>query len=484
MDTINSITDPVDYFGKLLGLDRAGVCALVRNAIPGVEDGEVIFERKESESVSLDDRRVEAPSLSVDQGFGLRRVNGESVLYGYANEISKEEIVRFGDELAQMDGVKNSFIAIDGPPECAPCYSSELASLTLTKRVRLLRDIDRYARKDSAVTNVMATIARGQVMSLVVRVDGAVTSDVRPMSVLSVAVQCEDGKKREMVRVGIGGRHDYGGVKKRSLWKPEVDRAIRIAKEKLRAVPCPSGEMPVVLGPGWAGVLLHEAIGHGLEGDAVWHKTTVFADLLGTRVASDLVTVVDDGTIVDARGSLVVDDEGTSTERTVLIQNGVLVGFMHDRQSARLLRMCPTGNGRRESFEHPPIVRMRNTLMLSGNTPPEEILARTEHGLYIESFGGGQVDPVTGQFVFSCDHAYKIVNGKLGEPVVGATLIGNCATVLLHVDLVGNDSRLGGVGTCGKDGQQVPVGIGQPTLRLSGGVAVGGTALTQTRGSE
>ena len=475
MKNTDNAIDPVRYFGRLLGLDAAGMNALVTRALLGAEDGELYLERSESESVSLDDGRIESPSRSVDQGFGLRRVNGESVLYAHGNTITARAIIRAGKELREIATAKQRYEVREEFPQPKARYAGKLTSLSLAARVKVLRAIDRYARKDKAVTNVDAYFAASLVSVLIVRADGTIASDVRPMASMSVTAQCAEGGKREGASASIGGRYDYARLITPGIWKPEVDRAIKNAKEMLRAGPCPSGVMPVVLGPGWAGVLLHEAIGHGLEADCVWRKTTVFADLIGKRVGSELVTVVDDGTLADERGSLTIDDEGTPTERTVLIKDGMLVGFMHDRQSARLLAMRPTGSGRRESYEYRTQVRMRNTLMVGGATPPEDIIAATKRGLYMPSFGGGQVDTVTGQFVFSCELAYKIEDGKLTTPVVGATLIGNCATVLTHVDLVGNDSRLGGAGTCGKGGQSVPVGIGQPTLRLSGGVTVGGT---------
>ena len=475
MKSTDNTIDPVRYFGKLLGLDSVGMTALVKRALKGAEDGELYLERSESESVSLDDGRIESPSRSVDQGFGLRRVNRESVLYAHGNTISSRAIIRAGKELREIATAKQQYEEQETFPKPKACYAGALSPLSLAARVTVLRAIDRYARRDKAVTNVDAYLAASLVHVLIVRADGTIASDVRPMARMSVTVQCAEGGKREGASASIGGRYDYLSLIRPKVWKSEVDRAIKNAKEMLRAGPCPSGVMPVVLGPGWAGVLLHEAIGHGLEADCVWRKTTVFADLVGKRVASELVTVVDDGTLTDERGSLTIDDEGTPTERTVLIKDGILVGFMHDRQSARLLAMRPTGSGRRQSFEHRTQVRMRNTLMESGVTPPEEIIATTKRGLYMPSFGGGQVDPVTGQFVFSCELAYKIEDGKLTTPVVGATLIGNCTTVLTFVDCVGNDSKLGGAGTCGKGGQSVPVGIGQPTLRLSGGVTVGGT---------
>ncbi len=473
--------DPLLYFGTLLRLDKEGMVALAQEALLGAEDGELYFERTLHEGIGLDDGRIDAPSSSVTQGFGVRRVNGKSVLYASGNSIGKEEILSAAKELAEFSGVKDDYVPCVQMKDIGAYYASVTPVLSLRQRAKLLQAIDRHARKDTMVTNVDTTLNCVSVMVLIVRADGRIVSDVRPMTRLDVDVQCTSRDKTDSVHGSIGGRYDHTHVSPEAVWMPLVDDAIAQAKDKLRAGPCPSGEMPVVLGPGWAGVLLHEAIGHGLEGDFVWQKTTVFADMIGKSVASPLVTVVDDGTMRLARGSLNTDDEGTPTEETVLIKDGILVGFMHDRQSARLLGFPETGNGRRESFAYPTLVRMRNTVMRSGDTPPEEIITSTKSGLYMPAFAGGEVDPVTGQFVFKCELAYRIVDGKLGDPVVGATLIGNCTTVLLHVDMIGNDSRLGGAGTCGKGGQGVPVGIGQPTLRLIGGVTVGGTELSEMK---
>lgn len=480
MKTSKRSPDPKNYFAKLLGLDMTGMCKMAKNALPGAEDGEVFLQRTVQEHVSLDDGRVQSPSRTIDQGYGVRRVNGESILYASGNTITVNEIVKAGRELRRIAPKTNRYIARAKPSPNIPCYQGALKEFSLDDRVAFLKEIDAYARQDASVTNVMASVTGSLTSILIVRPDGTVVSDVRPLVSISIHVQCTNGdktnEKREMAGGGFGGRHSHERVCRPEVWKKQVDEGIRDAKEILRAGPCPSGEMPVVLGPGWAGVLLHEAIGHGLEGDFVWRKTTVFGNMLGERVASDLVTVVDDGTINERRGSLTIDDEGTPTEHTVLIKDGILVGFMHDRQSARLLKMKETGNGRRQSYEHRPQVRMRNTFMQGGSSTPSDIIASTARGLYMPSFEGGQVNQITGQFVFKCKLAYKIENGKLGDPVVGATLVGNCTTVLRYVDAVGNDAQLDlGKGTCGKGGQSVPVGIGQPTIRLSQGVTVGGT---------
>lgn len=467
--------DPLRYFGGVLGFDAQGMVALAKEALEGAEDGELFFERTEHESISFDDGRVDAPSSHVEQGFGVRRVNGKTVLYASGNTITPAEILTAGKELCELSCISDTYVSSAHEASSLECYGERTLFSALSRRAALLKRIDRYVRKDKSVVNATVSLNCSLVSSLIVRADGHIVADVRPMTRLDVLVLCALDKKTDNVHGSVGGRYDYARVSSELAWKPLADLAVTQAKDKLRAMPCPSGEMPVVLGPGWAGVLLHEAIGHGLEADFVWQKTTVFADMMGQRVASPLVTVIDDGTIPFARGSLNVDDEGTPTKKTVLIKDGILVGFMHDRQSARLLGLPETGNGRRESFAYSPQVRMRNTLMCSGDSRPEDIIANTRSGLYMPAFAGGQVDPATGQFVFKCELAYRIIDGKLGDPVLGATLIGNCATVLLYVDMVGNDSRLGGAGTCGKGGQSVPVGIGQPTIRISGGITVGGT---------
>lgn len=477
--------DPSAYFCALLGVDSDQLRTVVSALLRGAEDGELYLERADSESVTLEDGRVESPARSITQGFGLRRVSGESVLYASGSDVSLSAIRRAGRRLRELSAEERSYHATIVNRALARYTSASPLTLPLEERVRILRDVDTFARSDRSVTNVNATISGSHTRILIVRADGTMVTDERPLVSFGVSVECEKDGKREKSSARWGGRYGYDRIVGPVVWKPEVERARKEATEKLCAEACPSGEMTVVLGNGWAGVLLHEAVGHGLEGDFAWKKETVFAEMIGKNIASDLVTVVDDGTLLNRRGSITIDDEGTPTERTTLIENGVLVGFMHDRQSARLLNATPTGNGRRESYEHRPQVRMRNTYMLAGDTPPEEIIRSTPKGLYMPSFAGGSVDPVSGAFVFKCELAYKIEDGKLTTPVVGATLIGNCATVLLHVDMVGTDAEIDrGGGSCGKGGQWVPVGVGQPTIRLSGGVSVGGTLVKPSQRSE
>jgi len=349
--------------------------------------------------------------------------------------------------------------------------------MVFAKRTGLLADIDWYARgKDPRVRQVMASLAGEWQAVQILRPDGVRVADLRPLVRLNVTVVVEANGRRETGSYGTGGRFDYGQVTTDAVWRGAVDEALRQALVNLESVPAPAGEMPVVLGPGWPGILLHEAIGHGLEGDFNRKKTSAFAELLGKRIASPEVTVVDDGTIPDRRGSLTVDDEGTPTNRTVLIEGGILVGYLQDRLNARLMGMRPTGNGRRQSYAHAPMPRMTNTIMLAGSHSPEEMIRSVRRGLYAVNFGGGQVDITSGKFVFSASEAYLIEDGRVMGPVKGATLIGNGPDALTKVEMVGNDLALDpGVGTCGKNGQGVPVGVGQPTLKLSG-LTVGGTA--------
>jgi TldD protein len=355
--------------------------------------------------------------------------------------------------------------------------ANPLSGMDFGKRTGVLAEIDAYARgKDSRVKQVMASLAGEWQAVQIIRADGTRVADLRPLVRINVSVVVEADGRRETGSFGTGGRYAYERMVAPETWRAAVDEALRQALVNLESVPAPAGEMEVVLGPGWPGILLHEAIGHGLEGDFNRKKTSAFAGLMGQRIASPGVTVVDDGTIADRRGSLTVDDEGTPTGRTVLIEDGILTGFLQDRLNARLMGVRPTGNGRRQSYAHAPMPRMTNTVMLGGQATPEEVIRSVKKGLYAVNFGGGQVDITSGKFVFSASEAYLIEDGKVGAPVKGATLIGNGPDALTKVELVGNDMALDpGIGTCGKSGQGVPVGVGQPTMRI-GGLVVGGTA--------
>jgi TldD protein len=462
------------------GLDEGRVERLVADGLKGADDGELFLEHCQSESFSFDDGRLKNANFDTAQGFGLRSVAGEKTGYAHAAEISEAAIGR------ATQAVKAVEAGHQGKMDAAPggtnrhLYPADdpVAEGSFARKVKLLQDIDAYARAtDSRVRQVSASLAGTLQRVEILRADGHRVTDVRPLVRLNVSVVVGDGDRQESGSHGSGGRVGYAEYIAEAHWRASVDEALRQALVNLESVPAPAGEMTVVLGPGWPGILLHEAIGHGLEGDFNRKKTSAFAGLMGRRVASPGVTVVDDGTIYGRRGSLTVDDEGTPSSRTVLIEDGILTGYMQDRLNARLMGMAPTGNGRRESFAHMPMPRMTNTYMLAGDTPPEEILAGVERGIYAVNFGGGQVDITSGKFVFSCTEAYLVQNGKVGTPVKGATLIGNGPDALTRIRAVGNDLRLDpGVGTCGKAGQGVPVGVGQPTIRLDG-LTVGGTGV-------
>jgi TldD protein len=359
-------------------------------------------------------------------------------------------------------------------------YTDEnpILGMDFSDKVKLLQDIDAYARsKDPKIQQVSASLSASWQAVQIMRANGHRAADIRPLVRLNISVVVADGDKMETGGTGVGGRMGYAGYIETENWQAQVDEAFRLAMVNLEAVPTPAGEMDVVLGPGWPGVMLHEAVGHGLEGDFNRKKTSTFTDMIGKRVASPGVTVIDDGTIPDRRGSITIDDEGTPSKRNVLIEDGILVGYMQDRQNARLMGVSETGNGRRESYAHHPMPRMTNTYMLGGKEEPEEIIKSVKNGLYAVNFSGGQVDIVSGKFVFAASEAYLIENGKITQPVKGATLIGNGPEAMNKISMIGNDMRLDeGVGTCGKDGQGVPVGVGQPTLKMNG-ITVGGTAV-------
>jgi TldD protein len=466
-------------FFERAGLDRDKVTRLVGEALDGVDDGELFLEYCQSESISFDDGRVRSASFDTAHGFGLRAISDDATGYAHASELSEQAIRRAADAVQAVRGGRQGTLAEAPAPTNRSLYTDEnpLGENPFEEKVKLLAEIDAYARKkDSRVKQVMASLSGEWQAVQILRPDGYRVADVRPLVRLNVSIVAAEGDRMETGSHGVGGRMGYATFIDPAAWREQVDEALRQALINLQSVPAPAGEMKVVLGPGWPGVLLHEAIGHGLEGDFNRKKTSAFAGLLGQRVAAPGVTVVDDGTIAHRRGSLTVDDEGTTASRTTLIEDGILVGYMQDRLNARLMGMEATGNGRRESYAHAPMPRMTNTYMLSGNAVPEEIVASVDKGIYAINFGGGQVDITSGKFVFSCTEAYLIENGKVGAPVKGATLIGNGPDVLTKVAMIGNDMKLDdGVGTCGKDGQSVPVGVGQPTLRIDG-LTVGGTA--------
>jgi TldD protein len=471
------MTAPVSLIDRA-GLDRSRLSGILGHGLDGADDGELYLEYRQSEVMVFDNGRLKQATYDTAQGFGLRAVKDEAVGYAHASEVSEEAIQRAADSVRAVKGGYCGHIA-DGPARTnVRLYTDDnpLASLGFEAKVRLLEEMNAYARdKDARVRQVSASLAATWQMIEILRPDGEIYRDVRPMVRVNVSVVAGDGDRQESGSHGYGGRESYQRFVEAKAWRGAVDDAVRQALVNLAAVPAPAGEMDVVLGAGWPGVMLHEAVGHGLEGDFNRKKTSAFAGLMGRQVAAKGVTVVDDGTMASRRGSLSIDDEGTPTNRTVLIEDGVLVGYMQDRQNARLMNMRPTGNGRRESYGHVPMPRMTNTYMLAGGRDPAEIIASVKNGIYAVSFGGGQVDITSGKYVFQCTEAYRIENGKVGAPVKGAMLIGNGPTDLNRITMVGNDLALDhGIGTCGKNGQGVPVGVGQPTLRMDG-ITVGGT---------
>ena len=461
------------------GLDRAKVRQLIGRGLEGADDGELFLEYRQAEALTFDNGRLKQATYDTAQGFGLRAVKDEAVGYAHASDLSEGAIARAVEAVravkgghsgtyAEAPGRTNRKLYTDDNPLGAPAFDA---------KVKLLESIDAYARgKDARVRQVTASVAATWQVVEILRADGEIYRDIRPLVRLNVSVVAGDGDRQESGSYGFGGRDGFQQFIAPDAWQGAVDEAVRQALINLDAVPAPAGEMDVVLSSGWPGVMLHEAVGHGLEGDFNRKKTSAFAGLMGQRVASKGVTVVDDGTMQARRGSISIDDEGTPTNRTVLIDDGILVGYMQDRQNARLMGMKPTGNGRRESHAHVPMPRMTNTYMLAGKHDPKDIIASVKNGLFAVSFGGGQVDITSGKYVFQCTEAYRIENGKVGAPVKGAMLIGNGPTDLHRVTMIGNDFALDpGIGTCGKNGQGVPVGVGQPTLRMDK-ITVGGTA--------
>jgi len=467
-----------ELFFTKTGMDRAQVDKIVAEALSGMDDGELFLEWSQSESLALDDGRIKSASFDQSQGFGLRALSGESAGYAHASELSEAAIRRAAATVRTVQHGHSGNVAEPPPGTNRALYTdaNPLASVDFPAKTKLLMEIDAYARsKDSRVKQVMASLSGSWRAIEIIRADGARTADIRPLVRINVSVVVEENGRMEAGGSGAGGRFAYDRYLDPAQWKKQVDEALRQALVNLGSVPAPAGEMTVVLGPGWPGVMLHEAVGHGLEGDFNRKKTSAFTGLIGQRVAAPGVTVVDDGTLIDRRGSLTVDDEGTPSSYTTLIEDGILKGYMQDRLNARLMGMRPTGNGRRQSYAHAPMPRMTNTYMLAGAHDPQEILRSVKRGLYAVNFGGGQVDITSGKFVFSASEAYLIEDGKIGNAVKGASLIGNGPDALTKISMIGNDLKLDdGVGTCGKDGQGVPVGVGQPTLRMDG-LTVGGT---------
>ncbi len=468
-----------ELFFARSGMDQGRVTTAVADALNQADDGELFLEYRQSESVTFDDGRVRNAAFDTSQGFGLRAVAGEATGYSHASELSEAAIARAAATVLAVQSGHAGTVAASPPGTNRSLYTdlNPLGEMSFEDKVALLTAMDGYARaKDDRVSQVSVSLGGSWQAVQIIRGDGHRVADIRPLVRLNVSIVARDGDRMETGSHGVGGRASYAQWVERDNWQAQVDEALRQALVNLDAVPAPAGQMPVVLGPGWPGVMLHEAVGHGLEGDANRKKTSVFAGLMGERVAAPGVTVIDDGTMADRRGSVTVDDEGTPSEATVLIEDGILKNYMQDRLNSRLMGMTATGNGRRQSYAHHPMPRMTNTYMLSGEAAPEEVIKAAKTGIYAVNFGGGQVDVTSGKFVFSCTEAYMIEDGKIGAPVKGATLIGNGPEAMANVKLIGNDSALdSGVGTCGKDGQSVPVGVGQPTMLIES-ITVGGTA--------
>ncbi len=478
-EKVSQIMSDTDFRPFETAFDKDTALAILREATAGADDGEIFAEKRVSESLLLDDQRIKSASYNASEGFGLRAVRGEVAGYAHSTHMTEEALRRAAQTARLAVGDGGGTLA-DGPRSTNQRLYSDsdpIAGAAFAVKLDLLREIDDYLRAlDKRVVQVSASMAASLQQIEILRPEGLHLRDIRPMCRLNISVIVEENGRRESGSAGGGGRTGLDRLMVRENWQATAQEALRIALVNIRAEPAPAGVFDVVLGPGWPGILLHEAVGHGLEGDFNRKGTSAFAGLMGQQVAAKGVTVLDDGTIPDRRGSITIDDEGTPSARNVLIEDGVLVGYMQDRQNARLMRVDATGNGRRESYAHPPMPRMTNTYMLGGEADPADLVAELKDGIHAVGFGGGQVDITNGKFVFSCTEAYRVKNGKIIAPVKGATLIGDGATSLTKIRALGNDMALDpGMGTCGKAGQWVPVGVGQPSL-LIGGLTVGGSA--------
>ena len=464
------------------GLDETHLArALAEIKAHKVDEADLYFQYTRSEGWSLEEGIVKTGSFSIDQGVGVRAVSGEKTAFAYSDDISEASLLDAARTVRSISAVAQkgrTRVATEKIAKARSLYTptDPISTLDSATKVALLGKVEALARaKDPRVAQVMAGLASEYDVVMVARADGTLAADVRPLVRMSVTVIAEHKGRREVGSSGGGGRFGLAYFDDAQISK-YVDEAVHAALTNLEARPAPAGEMTVVLGPGWPGILLHEAIGHGLEGDFNRKGSSAFSGRVGQRVAAKGVTVLDDGTLADRRGSLNVDDEGNTSQRTVLIEDGILKGYMQDAMNARLMGVAPTGNGRRESYANLPMPRMTNTYMLGGDKDPQEIVKSIKKGLYAVNFGGGQVDITSGKFVFSASEAYWVENGKVQYPVKGATIVGSGPDCLKRVSMIGNDMKLdSGVGTCGKEGQSVPVGVGQPTLRIDG-LTVGGTA--------
>jgi len=465
--------EPIHQFD----FDVDDVTPVLGDTMSGADDGELFLETALSESLVFDDGRLKSASFDSNRGFGLRCVAGEAFGYAHSSDPTLDAVKRAAETAS---AVKRGHAGAMAPPPAGTnrkLYDAvdPVAHPGFDTKVKLLQEIDAYCRtKDASVVQVSTSIAGSKRDISIIRADGDIKTDIRPLVRLNVQVTVERDGRRETGSAGAGGRAEFDRWIAPDAWKPLADEALRIARVNLDAVDAPAGVFDVVLGPGWPAVLLHEAVGHGLEGDFNRKGTSAFSGRMGQQVAAKGVTVIDDGTMPERRGSLTIDDEGTPTERTVLIEDGILTGYMQDRMNARLMGQTPTGNGRRQSYAHAPMPRMTNTYMLAGQHKREEMIESLKDGIYAVNFGGGQVDITSGKFVFQCTEAYRVKDGKITAPVKGATLIGDGPTALTHIDMIGDDFAMDpGVGVCGKGGQGVPVGVGQPSLKISG-LTVGG----------
>jgi TldD protein len=465
--------DPIESFD----FDADSASAVLADAVNGADDGEIFLESSTSESLVFDDGRLKSANFDSSRGFGLRCVAGEAFGFAHSSDPTLAAVKRAAEAASAVKRGQPAKLA--EPPRGTNRHLYEAVDPVSTPafevKSELLQEIDAYCRaKDASVVQVSTSVAGSQRAISVLRADGEMKTDIRPLVRVNVAVTVERDGRRETGSAGAGGRALFDQWIEPSAWKALADEAMRIAQVNLDAVDAPAGVMDVVLGGGWPAVLLHEAVGHGLEGDFNRKGSSAFAGRMGEQVAAPGVTVIDDGTMSERRGSLTIDDEGTPTEKTVLIEDGILVGYMQDRMNARLMGQKPTGNGRRQSFAYPPLPRMTNTYMLGGSHKRQEMVESLKDGIYAVNFGGGQVDITSGKFVFQCTEAYRVIDGKIDAPVKGATLIGDGPTALTQITMIGDDFEMDpGVGTCGKAGQGVPVGVGQPSMKIAG-LTVGG----------
>lgn len=476
---MDAITKTNELFFNQTELTEDQIMPVIGDALAGSDDGELFLEESHSKSLVFDDGRMKASNYDRSMGFGLRGISGEAHGYAHSDEMTIAAIKRAANTIKSVnDGYDGVMAVAPKGGHNTPLYTSNnpLEATDFTTKVKLIEDINAYARAaDPMVKQVSVSVATSWRAVRIIRPDGFQAADIRPLVRINVSVVLEKDGRMESGSSGAGGRVMLDQWLEPSAWQGQVDEAVRQARVNLSSIAAPAGELEVVLGPGWPGVMLHEAVGHGLEGDFNRKGTSLFSGKIGEQVAAKGVTVVDDGTMMDRRGSVTIDDEGTASRRNVLIEDGILVGYMQDRQNARLMGVEPTGNGRRQSFAHSPMPRMTNTFMMNGQHSHEEIISSVKKGLYAVNFGGGQVDITSGKFVFAASEAYLIENGKIGAPVKGATLIGNGPDAMGKITMIGNDMELDhGVGTCGKAGQGVPVGVGQPTLKM-GGITIGGT---------